>query len=69
MLRQLETFGLELWDGEVEGEDSLAFVGEKGRTLILAPPGRGWLPTGRPAEPYPVELALELAGARVPLSF
>ena len=69
LLRQLETFGLELWDGEVEGEDSLAFVGEKGRTLILAPPGRGWLPTGRPAEPYPVELALELAGARVPLSF
>ena len=34
------------------------FVGEKARTLILAPPGRGWLPTGRPAEPHPVEARL-----------
>jgi hypothetical protein len=68
-LRRLETAGLELWDGSVDGENSLGFVGEKGRTLILAPPGRGWLPTGRPAEAHPVELVLELAGARVPLRF
>jgi hypothetical protein len=54
LLRRLETVGLQLWDGSAEGEDSLAFVGEKGRTLILASPGRGWLPTGRPAEPHPV---------------
>jgi catechol 2,3-dioxygenase-like lactoylglutathione lyase family enzyme len=54
LLRRLETRGLELWDGEVEGGSRLGFVGEKGRTLILAPPGRGWLPTGRPAEPHPV---------------
>ena len=53
----------------MDGENSLGFVGEKGRTLILAPPGRGWLPTGRPAEAHPVELVLELAGARVPLRF
>lgn len=69
LLNQLETVGLELWSGSVEGESSLAFVGEKGRTVILAPPGRGWLPTDRPAAPHPVELDLELAGARVPLRF
>jgi catechol 2,3-dioxygenase-like lactoylglutathione lyase family enzyme len=69
LLRRLRTVGLELWDGSVDGTDSLGFVGEQGRTLILAPPGRGWLPTGRAAEPHPVELVLELDGTRVPLSF
>jgi hypothetical protein len=69
LLGGLETVGLALWSGSVDGENSLAFVGEKGRTLILAPPGRGWLPTGRPAEPHPLELVLELGGARVPLGF
>lgn len=69
LLRRLEKVGLELWDGTVEEPDRLAFVGEQARTLILAPPGRGWLPTGRPAVPHPVELVLQLAGARVPLGF
>jgi catechol 2,3-dioxygenase-like lactoylglutathione lyase family enzyme len=69
LLRELETIGLELWDGSVEGKNQLAFVGEQGRTLILSPPGRGWLPTSRPAEPHPVELVLDLADRRVPLSF
>jgi len=68
LLRRLEAVGLELWDGTVEAENRLAFVGEQGRTLILAPPGRGWMPTGRPAEPHPVELVLELDRTRVPLS-
>jgi D-alanyl-D-alanine carboxypeptidase len=58
-LRRLESRGLSLWDGTVDEPDRLAFVGEKGRTLILAPPGRGWLPTSRPAEPHPVEFLLE----------
>jgi hypothetical protein len=58
-LRRLESRGLSLWDGTMDEPDRLAFVGEKGRTLILAPPGRGWLPTGRPAEPHPVEFLLE----------
>jgi hypothetical protein len=58
LLRQLEAQGLELWSGTVDEPDRLAFVGEKGRTLILAPPGRGWLPTDRPAEPHPVEYVL-----------
>ena len=47
-----------LWQGTVEEEDRLAFVGEPGRTLILAPSGRGWLPTGRPAERHPIEAVL-----------
>jgi hypothetical protein len=49
---------LPLWQGTVEEEGRLAFVGEPGRTLILAPIGRGWLPTGRPAEQHPVDAVL-----------
>ncbi len=55
MAAELEKIGLELWDGTLEEEGRLAFVGERGRTLILAPPGRGWMPTGRPSERHPVE--------------
>jgi catechol 2,3-dioxygenase-like lactoylglutathione lyase family enzyme len=47
--------GLELWDGTLGESGRLAFLGERGRTFILAREGRGWLPTGRPAEPHPVE--------------
>ena len=69
LLPRLETIGLELWDGTIDEPGRLAFVGGQGRTLILAPAGRGWMPTGRPAEPHPVELVLELDGTHVPLSF
>lgn len=48
-----ERLGLQLWSGDL---DSLAFVGRKAHTLILCRPGRGWLPTGRPAEQHPVEV-------------
>jgi hypothetical protein len=58
LLRRLETVGLDLWDGTVDEPDRLAFAGEQGRTLILAPAGRGWMPTGRPAEPHPVTATL-----------
>jgi catechol 2,3-dioxygenase-like lactoylglutathione lyase family enzyme len=58
LLRDLETLGLELWDGTVDEPGRLAFVGERGRTLILAPIGRGWLPTGRPAEAHAVEVTV-----------
>jgi hypothetical protein len=67
LLRDLEQIGLALWDGEVEGAGRLGFVGERGRVLILAEPGRGWLPTGRPAEPHPVEVVLEDPDARFEL--
>jgi catechol 2,3-dioxygenase-like lactoylglutathione lyase family enzyme len=49
--------GLELWDGAV-GEETVGFVGEKARTFVLAPPGRGWLPTRRPAERHPLDVVL-----------
>ena len=59
MARVLRTeLELEMWQGTVEEEGRLAFVGERGRTLILAPVGRGWLPTGRPAERHPLEAVL-----------
>jgi hypothetical protein len=59
MAAELQQVGLELWDGTLDDEGRLAFVGGRGRTLILAPPGRGWMPTGRPAERHPVEAELE----------
>lgn len=49
---------LPLWAGTPDRPDALAFVGEKARTLVIARPGRGWLPTGRPAEPHPVEVVI-----------
>jgi catechol 2,3-dioxygenase-like lactoylglutathione lyase family enzyme len=60
--RALAELGLEVWDGTIDEPGQLAFVGERARTLILAPPGRGWLPTGQPAEQHPVEAVL--VGAR-----
>jgi len=59
LLADLEERGLELWSGSIDEPDALGFVGEKGRTLILARPGRGWLPTGRSAEQHPIEFRLE----------
>jgi hypothetical protein len=54
-----DDLGLEVWSGRPEG--ALAFVGRKAHTLILCRPGHGWLPTGRPAEPHPVDVTF--AGA------
>jgi len=64
LLRRLEAAGLRMWDGTIDEPGRLAFVGEPGRTLILAPRGRGWMPTDRPAEPHP--LTVTLAGLRDP---
>ena len=62
-LEELEAIGLRLWDGSIDEPGGLGFVGERGRTFILAPTGRGWLPTGRAAEPHPVEANVRLDGA------
>ena len=59
--------GLEQWDGDLADEARLAFVGEKARTIILSPEGRGWLPTGRAAEPHPCDIALAGGGEGVVL--
>ncbi len=61
--------GLRVWDGDRSKPGRLVFVGQRARTLILAPTGRGWLPTGRPAEIHPVNLVVAGAGmgeARLP---
>jgi catechol 2,3-dioxygenase-like lactoylglutathione lyase family enzyme len=56
-----DELGLPLWSGSVDDDATgLGFVGRKAHTLILAGPGRGWLPTGRPAEVHPV--AVTIAG-------
>ncbi|WP_156365288.1 hypothetical protein [Sciscionella sediminilitoris] len=57
-----ETLGLTVWQGELHRSDKLAFLGRQAHTLILATPGRGWLPTGRPAEAHPVRV--DVTGAR-----
>ncbi|MDQ4027088.1 MAG: hypothetical protein M3214_03440 [Actinomycetota bacterium] len=51
--------GLHTWDGELNDPRRLAFAGERARTLILCPVGRGWLPTDRPAEMHPVEVVVQ----------
>lgn len=61
-LERLRARGLELWYGEVDRSEGLGFVGRKAHTLILTPTGRPWLPTGRPAEPHPIEVALARTG-------
>jgi hypothetical protein len=58
----LRPLGLELWDGTLDEPGRLAFLGDRGRTLILSPETRGWMPTGRPAERHPLEL--EISGAK-----
>jgi hypothetical protein len=55
MARDLGQLGLRTWSGTADEPGSLAFAGEKARTLILCPVGRGWLPIDLPAEPHPVE--------------
>lgn len=54
MARALGTLGIELWDGTVDVPGRLAFMGGRDGVVILAPLGRGWLPTGRPSEAWPV---------------
>jgi hypothetical protein len=58
-LSELERLGLRAWDGEIRDPARLVFIGQRARTLILSPPGRGWLPTGRPAEMHPVRIVLK----------
>ena len=50
--------GLQLWSGGVQEAGGLGFVGRKAHTLIISGEGRGWLPTGRPAEPHPVGVTI-----------
>ena len=51
--RALEPLGIELWDGTLDDPGRLAFLGGRDGVLIISRPGRGWMPTGRPAELNP----------------
>ena len=62
MARDLEQLDLHIWSGSTDDPDSLAFVGEKARTLILCPVGRSWMPLDRLAEPHPVDATLSGPG-------
>ena len=62
MARALEPLGIKLWDGTLELPARLAFMGAPDGTLILAATGRGWMPTGREAEPF--EVNVDVAGAQ-----
>lgn len=62
MAAALEPLDIQLWSGTLEGPGRLAFLGGRDGVLILSEPGRGWMPTGRPAEIRPVEV--EVAGKR-----
>ena len=53
----LEPLGIRLWDGTLDMPGRLAFMGAPDGTLILASPGRGWMPTRREAEVGEVEVA------------
>jgi hypothetical protein len=54
-----DRLGVTVWDGSVEDPRRLAFVGERGRTLILCPSARPWLPTDRSAEIHPTRIVLD----------
>jgi hypothetical protein len=54
----LEELGIGLWSGTLDDPDGLAFMGGRDGVLILSRPGRGWMPTSRPAEPWPVDVTV-----------
>ena len=62
MARALEPLGIKLWDGTLELPGRLAFMGAPDGTLILAATGRLWMPTGREAELF--EVNVDVAGAQ-----
>jgi catechol 2,3-dioxygenase-like lactoylglutathione lyase family enzyme len=62
MAEVLDPIGIHLSDGSLE-PGRLAFMGSREGVLILSPEGRGWMPTGRPAEPHAVEATVTAARA------
>lgn len=56
MASALEPLGITLWSGTLDEPGGLAFMGGRDGVLILSEPDRGWMPTDRPAEMWPVEV-------------
>jgi hypothetical protein len=61
MAAALEPLGVGLWSGTLDEPGRLAFMGGRDGVLILSEPGRGWIPTGRPGEIWPVDVTVESA--------
>src|SRR5262249_35648377 len=59
MAAALEPLAIELWSGTLDEPGRLAFMGGRDGVLILSGPGRGWMPTGRPAQIWPVDVEAE----------
>jgi hypothetical protein len=59
MAAALEPLGIGLWSGTLDEPGGLAFMGARDGVLILSEPGRGWMPTGRTAELWPVDVEVE----------
>ena len=62
MAAVLEPLGIERWSGTLDEPGGLAFMGGRDGVLILSAPDRGWIPTGRKAETWRVEVTV--SGAR-----
>ena len=56
--RTLAAAGIEIWDGDPTA--GIAFAGRRAHTVVLSAADRNWMPTQRPATPFPV--AITLAG-------
>ena len=54
----LAPLGIEMRSGTLDEPGRLAFMGTLETALILSEPGRGWMPTDRPAEPWPVDVTV-----------
>jgi hypothetical protein len=58
MAEALAPLAIELWSGTLDEPGGLAFMGGRDGVLILSEQGRGWIPTGRPAEIWPAEVVV-----------
>ena len=58
MAAALEPLGIGLWSGTLDEPGGLAFMGGRDGVLILSEPGRGWMPTGTPAQIWPVDVTV-----------
>jgi hypothetical protein len=52
------SLGAKVSDGSAEEAGKLVFIGPPTSSIIVCPADRGWLPLGRPAERYPVDLTV-----------
>ena len=64
--RTLAAAGIEIWDGDPTA--GIAFAGRRAHTVVLSAADRNWMPTQRPATPFPVAITLAGAGREVAIA-